>query len=514
MRLFLFLHILSSNYSIYINILKKLYFFSILSLFFLLIGLYFLYIIVRGLFMLDNIITKFNENKNINNFDFSLRPNHDIDNPFTKTSIDIIDSLQQSIAKADKSVLADVLLDEARENINFSYKIFSQVVDMTPEDEGLLFKARIIEILNELENKYDNESEQFSDLLDFAVILTNIIEHNINNNKLEKAFITTLILFETAEEMKIRNIHIPFIIEFRNYLLNNHLTLLHVIDAKAHQHNDDEINNFFINEILQYINKFSHNKNIEVCLDMLYYASLLTNKESASIIFQAAAELQKHNKHIMPKSILKYVTAGLMYADKGSDETADYVCRNITDYHAISNISYTCILVDDIECAEKILEFFLENKRIPKHFKLAFYHQLQIVYSFSQNKAKFAKIAKERFALGDKNAYFDAVEAYTSLGIYEQEKADLHNTACRQLPVYDYCSLLADNKEFALLIDRFNKIKSTKDISEAVKFMDDKGIVLYDDDTNNKLLNILEVKTKYYRKLAAHVKSLLDLITV
>lgn len=464
--------------------------------------------------MLDDIISKFAESKNMTNFDFSLRPNHDIDNPFAKTSIDIIDSLQQSIAKADKSVLADVLLDEAKENINFSYKIFSQIIDMTAEDEGLLFKARLIEILNELESKYDNDSEQFSDLLDFAVILTNIIEHHINADKLKKAFITTLLLFETAEEMKIRNIHIPFTLEFKEYIINNHLTLLHVISAKAHQHNDSEINNFFINEILQYINKFSYNKNIEVCFDMLYFASLLADKESAEIIYQAAAQLQKHTSHSIPKAILNYINAGIIYADKGSDETADYVCKNVKDYHCISNIAYTCILVDDIECAEKILEFFLENKRIPKQFKLSFYQQLQIVYSFLQNEKKFANIAKERFALGDKNAYFDAVEAYTSLGVYQQEKAELHSIACKQVPIYDYCSLLSDNKEFALLLDRFNMIKSTKDISEAVKFMDDKGIALYDDNTNKKLLNILEEKTKNYKKLAAHVKSLLDLITI
>lgn len=464
--------------------------------------------------MLDDIISKFAESKNMTNFDFSLRPNHDIDNPFAKTSIDIIDSLQQSIAKADKSVLADVLLDEAKENINFSYKIFSQIVDMTSEDEGLLFKARLIEILNELESKYDNDSEQFSDLLDFAVILTNIIEHHINADKLKKAFITTLLLFEAAEEMRIRNIHIPFTLEFKEYIINNHLTLLHVISAKAHQHNDSEINNFFINEILQYINKFSYNKNIEVCFDMLYFASLLADKESAEIIYQAAAELQKHTSHSIPKAILNYINAGIIYADKGSDETADYVCKNVKDYHCISNIAYTCILVDDIECAEKILEFFLENKRIPKQFKLSFYQQLQIVYSFLQNEKKFANIAKERFALGDKNAYFDAVEAYTSLGVYQQEKAELHSIACKQVPIYDYCSLLSDNKEFALLLDRFNMIKSTKDISEAVKFMDDKGIALYDDNTNKKLLNILEEKTKNYKKLAAHVKSLLDLITI
>lgn len=464
--------------------------------------------------MLDDIISKFAENKNMTNFDFSLRPNHDIDNPFANISTGIIDSLQQSISKAEKSVLEDVLLDEAKENINFSYKIYSQIVDMTAEDEGFLFKARLIEILNDLENKYDNESEQLSDLLDFAVILTNIIEHHIHTDKLKKAFINTLLLFETAEEMRIRNIHIPFTMEFRDYILNNHLALLHVITAKAHQHNDNEINNFFINEILQYINKFAYNKNIEVCFDMLYFASLLTNKESVPVISQAAAKLQKHAKHTTPKSILSYINAGTIYADKGSDDMVDYVCSNVKDYHCISSIAYTCILVDEIECAEKILEFFLQNKKIPKHFKLSFYQQLQIVYSFLQNERKCANTAKERFALGDKSAYFDAVNAYTSLGIYEQEKAELHNIACRQLPIYDYCSLLADNKELNLLIDRCNMIKSTKDISEAVKFMDDKGIALYDNNTNVRLLNILEEKTKNYKKLAAHVKSLLDLITI
>lgn len=464
--------------------------------------------------MLDDIISKFSENKNISNFDFSLRPNHDIDNPFAKTSIDIIDSLQQSVEKADKSVLASVLLDEARENINFSYKIYSQIVDMKPEDEGLLFKARLIEILNELESKYDNENEQFSDLLDFAAILTNIIEHHINADRLKNAFISTLLLFETAEEMRIRNIHIPFTLEFREYIINNHLTLLHVITAKAQQHNNKELNNFFINEMLQYVNKYVYNKNIEVCFDMLYFASILTNEENSSIITQAAAELQKQTKHTTPKSILTYIQSGIIYSNKGSDDLADYVCKNVKDYHCISNIAYTCILVDDIECAEKILEFFVKNKRIPKQFKLSLYQQLQIVYSYLQNQQKIANTAKERFALGDKNAYFDAVDAYTTLGIYEQEKASLHNIACKQVPIYDYCTLLADNKEFPLLIDRFNMIKSTKDISEAVKFMDDKGIALYDDDTNKRLLNILAEKTSNYKKLAAHVKSLLDLITI
>ena len=98
--------------------------------------------------MLDDIISKFSENKKLDKFEFSLRPNHDIDNPFTNISLNIIDNLKHSIEKTDKSTIAAVLLDEAEENINFSYKIYSQIVDMKPEEEGLLFKARLLEILD------------------------------------------------------------------------------------------------------------------------------------------------------------------------------------------------------------------------------------------------------------------------------------------------------------------------------------------------------------------------------
>ena len=43
--------------------------------------------------MFDDMISKFAEGKKLNKFDFSLRPNHDIDNPFTNISLNIIDNL-------------------------------------------------------------------------------------------------------------------------------------------------------------------------------------------------------------------------------------------------------------------------------------------------------------------------------------------------------------------------------------------------------------------------------------
>ena len=165
--------------------------------------------------MFDDMISKFAEGKKLNKFDFSLRPNHDIDNPFTNISLNIIDNLKQSLDKTDKSTISAVLIDEAENNINFSYKIYSQIEDMKPEEEGLLFKARLLEIIDEIEDEHDYEGDTFTDLLNFTAILTNITENKVNNDKLKNAFIITMLLFETMEEMRIRNIHVPYTLEFR-----------------------------------------------------------------------------------------------------------------------------------------------------------------------------------------------------------------------------------------------------------------------------------------------------------
>lgn len=464
--------------------------------------------------MLDDIISKFSENKKLDKFEFALRPNHNIDNPFTNISLNIIDNLKQSIDKTDKSTIAAVLLDEAEENINFSYKIYSQIVDMKPEEEGLLFKARLLEILDEIEDEHNDDGDPFADLLNFTGILTNITENKINNDKLKNAFIITMLLFETMEEMRIRNIHMPYILEFREYILNNQLTMLHVICARALQANDKSINNFIINEVLQYISRFAFNKNIDLCFDMLYFISLLSDDESAEIITSIADELKKHSPYAASKMLVNYVNAGIIYAGDDSNKVIDFTCKNINNIHLINNIVYTCLLTDDAVCAEKILEYFVSGKKITKKLKLSFYQQLQVVYSVLQNEKKYAETAKERFALGDINAYFDAVDAYTSLGLYNNVKDELHSIACKKMPIYEYCYLLAEHKEYGLLIERFKMIKSIKDTKDAIKFMDDKGIAIYDNNTNKELLHILSEKAANNTNLAQHVQSLLSLITV
>ena len=212
--------------------------------------------------------------------------------------------------------------------------------------------------------------------------------------------------------------------------------------------------------------------------------------------------------------LVNYVNAGIIYTGDDSNKIVDFTCKNINNIHLINNIVYTCLLTDDAVCAEKILEYFVSGKKITKKLKLSFYQQLQVVYSVLQNEKKYAETAKERFALGDINAYFDAVDAYTSLGLYNNVKDELHSIACKKMPIYEYCYLLAEHKEYGLLIERFKMIKSIKDTKDAIKFMDDKGIAIYDNNTNKELLHILSEKAANNTNLAQHVQSLLSLITV
>ena len=169
--------------------------------------------------MLNDVIAKFSENKQINSFEFSLRPTHDIDNPFAKISLNIIDHLSDVVDKADKKTLNQVILDEAGENINFSYKIYSQITDMTPHDEGMLFKARLIEILNNLDDEANNDA--YADLVEFSSMLTALSNKKIEDDKLENAFIISMLLFETAEEMKINLYYMLLQLKYLKKIITN-----------------------------------------------------------------------------------------------------------------------------------------------------------------------------------------------------------------------------------------------------------------------------------------------------
>lgn len=96
---------------------------------------------------------------------------------------------------------------------------------------------------------------------------------------------------------------------------------------------------------------------------------------------------------------------------------------------------------------------------------------------------------------------------------FKKYKTELHEISCKMVNLYDYCIILADRKYYDLLLDRFNKIRGPKNINFAITFMDDRGVVLYEDGMNKKLLEILAKKTKRNKELHRKVKNLMELIS-
>lgn len=460
--------------------------------------------------MLNDIIAKFSENKQINSFDFSLRPTHDIDNPYTKISLNILDHLYEVVEKANKNVLNQVILDEAEENINFSYKIYSQITDMTPHDEGMLFKARIIELLNDLD---DASSDAYAELIEFAFMLTGLSKKMIENKKLENAFIISMLLFETAEEMKIRNVHLNYILDFKNFLVKQKY-ILHLIAVKIFEQNNGKLKDLFVKEILNFINKFYNDANNKLCFDLLFFTALVADEKTVPVIKSALTAIKKFATHISVTPYIVYVKAGIAFSQSSPKEAVEYAKNKLKYHHGIEIFANTLFLTNNEELDADFLEHVISSRKLPAIYSLTYNNLLLYIYHSTNNKEKLAYTAKALFLLGDITAYYEAVDTLKELGKYEQEKQEIHDLACKTIPLYDYCTMLADSKEYDLLVNRFELIKSTRDIKEAIKFMDDQGVALYDNNTNKQLLEILSNKSGKYPKLQNHVKSLLELIMI
>lgn len=460
--------------------------------------------------MLNDVIAKFSENKQINSFDFSLRPTHDIDNPYTNISLNILDHLSGVMEKADKKTLIQAILDEAEENINLSYKIYSQITDMKPHDEGMLFKARIIEILNDLD---DAGSDAYAELLEFSSMLTALSHKLIDNDKLENAFIISMLLFETAEEMKIRNIHLNYVLDFKNYL-NEQKFILHLIAVKIFEKNNTKLKDLYVKELLSFINKYYSDVNNKLCFDMLFFTSLAADEKTVPVIKSALTAIKKFSTHTTVTPYIVYVKAGIAFSQSSPREAVEYAKNKLKYHHGIEMFANTLLITNNEELDADFLEHIVSSRKLPAAYSLTYYNQLLHIYTSTNNKEKIAYTAKALFLLGDETAYYEAVDTLKELGKYEQEKQEIHNIACKTIPLYDYCTMLADSKEYDLLVSRFNIIKSTRDIKEAIKFMDDQGVALYDNNTNKQLLEILSAKSEKYPKLQNHVKSLLELIMI
>ena len=247
---------------------------------------------------------------------------------------------------------------------------------------------------------------------------------------------------------------------------------------------------------------------------MLFFTALTADKKTVPVIKSALTAIKKFATHTTVTPYIVYVKAGLAFSQSSPKEAVEFAKNKLKYHHGIEMFANTLLITNNEELNAEFLEHILSSRKIPYVYNVVYNKQLLHIYNAVNNKEKLAYTAKALFLLGDESVYYIAVDTLKELGKYEQEKHEIHNIACKSIPIYDYCTMLADSKEYDLLVKRFEIIKSVKDIKEAIKFMDDQGVALYDNNTNKQLLQILNDKSEKYPKLQNHVKSLLELIMI
>lgn len=461
--------------------------------------------------MLNDIIAKISKQLSVESFDFSLRPTHDIDNPYTNISENILDKIKEIMQNVDKQVLANILLEQVEYNPNFAYKLHSQVIKMTPKDEGLLFKARLFELLDLLED--DSDEDVFHELNDFIITLTLLAEQKILEENYETAFIITMLYFETVEEMKIRNIPINFIQDMKEHTKAFQL-FLNSIALKVYTTKNQKISDILVKDILSHTNKYFNENNLEIIFNMMFSAALASVGNNLAYVEQSLRLMKKNSLGISITHYEPYVRTAIMIHKNNTDEVLTY-CHNRVKYiNGIENIANIYNALGEHEKVAKCVESILADRKLSNHNKLVLNSALVQIYLEHDMEEEFIFVSKNLFFLGIIPTYYTVVTGLKKLNQYEQYKQEIHNYACKHIPFYEYSSMLTTMHEYDLLVDRFEKITSAKEVKDAILFMDDQGVALYDNNTNKTLLQILEGKTDNNVKHQKHVKSLLELIMI
>lgn len=444
-------------------------------------------------------------------FDFSLNDIYLDDSSHLVDSKDIPSQIEDAVLKADKNKLSGILVGEVKSDINLGYRLLSQLYNMNPKDEGMLFKSRIIDLLENL-NKSNVKESSLEELDHFAVTLLQTIQSRVENNRLENAFILSMLLIEILNFIKPHGNQIEYLVKYREFIENKVIPVLHIVVMETAASGNAGIKKTFLNELMLLINKSSNEKNILISGYILYFASLLSDDKTENKV-RHGMRLLKSRVGKSGNILTNFVESGIRIGHGNLADAVSYIEKHIKNVSALSIIVDTLLFNKHFDEAERIITV-TAGKNLGKQHKYMWYSRLQDIYFFRNNKEKMLENAFMLLSLGDTKEYYTVRKMLVELSRYNQEKDRLHDTACSVMPVYEYCLTLAENDEYAYMIDRFSRIKTSKELKSAIEFMDDSGIALYKDNTNVKLLEILQEKSVKIPKYNKHITSLLELISI
>lgn len=444
-------------------------------------------------------------------FDFSLNDIYLDDSSHLINSKDIPSQIEEAVMKAGKDKLSNILISEVKTDINLGYRLLSQLYNMSPKDEGMLFKSRIIDLLENL-NKSNVKESSLEELDNFSITLLQTIQSRVENNRLENAFILSMLLIEILNFIKPHGNQIEYLVRYREFIEKKVIPVLHIIVMETSASGKSEIKKIFLDELMLLINKSSNEKNILISGYILYFASLLSDSKTENKV-RHGMRLLKNRVGKAGNILTCFVESGIRIGHGKLSDAVEYVEKHIKNISALSIIVDTLLFNKHFDEAERIITV-TAGKNLGKQHKYMWYSRLQDIYHFRNNKEKMLENAFMLLSLGDTKEYYTVRKMLVELSKYNNEKDRLHDMACNVMPVYEYCLTLAENDEYSYMLDRFEKIKTNKELKSAIEFMDDSGIALYKDGTNVKLLEILKEKSGKNAKYNKHVISLLELISV
>lgn len=469
---------------------------------------------LEAIFMLEDKILKLREVASVK-FNFSLKPCNSGNNE-DKKMVAVDNALKESLKKLEKDELFGVVLKESKEDSALKYKSFRKVISsrLSPEEEGMLYKIRLSELLDDIKKGKDIVVA-INEFRNFYEIFPDMVREYINNNELLRAFIITMLLFEAADEVEALKV-VPALAEHvRNNICEEQGHLIKSVFFEAFSKKDTTYSKFFTFAILSYIyRRGSYFDFISVYGNLLYYLTFIINDEDMEI-FDAISKKLFDNivRQSLINNLAKQLEAGFIFKKGNIKEFEKYTCSSIKNACVMSNLVDTCIYFKEYKTAKNILDYIFANRRLNKKVKLTLYYQYEKIYTELKDDKNSALVLKELYALGEAKIFPMIFDTYEKMKYLDKYKWELHEVSCKLVSVYDYCIALADRKYYDLLLDRFNKIRGTRETDYAIAFMDDRGIVLYENKMNIQLLEILAKKTRRYKELYRKVNSLLELIS-
>lgn len=460
-----------------------------------------------------------NNIKKIFNFDLSDYQDEDaifIDETNKYDDQYTLETITDAIKLQSKESINEFLMNEINDNEFLKYSILSKLVHISAEEETYIYKSKINKLISVLTSSSSNIDQ-------------------LNRNQ-EKVIFFTHVIFATAKERfaqgnTLNGIMLSLlIINIINYLYSKNLVAVGPTYYSALSLEREIVlllNNNLINHVLNkpehikrtiyelIVNSISNIKNdiINEKGYLFYFAHMLCPQDEYKNIRSFINKTKNTIQSYTP--LKKFLKIALKINDNSNEGMKDLVLsilktQNTFFKYIVSEYFFTTKNIDNFNL---IADSILQEKKIDPEFSIKYAQDFAEKYSTLNDNNRFAEHGINYISLHGTKKYSWIIKNLKEKNLYND---DNKNRIFKALTTSPYISisyeLMQINGQYDLLEKYFEFMTKRDAISLAIQFMDSYGLVLYENGTNIKLLNILLSKklSKKQRKQVENIKTLIE----